>query len=147
MRGRTRQEKAWRALAVCLAIGAAGGAAADAVSVSPTRIVAPAGAQDATLTVKATGSRPATFQIRVFRWDERTSPDQLFETREVVASPPITEIGPNQELTVRLLRTSNRAAQGHECYRVLVDRLPDSSSGAPQVALRIRHSVPLCFSG
>lgn len=129
-----------------IAIAWAGGVAADAVSVSPTQLLVPAGGSETTLTVRADGTSPAAVQVRIYRWDDHSPAYQLYETRDVVVSPPISELHPRQELTVRVVRTSRTAVQGRECYRVLVDRLPDPFESSYQVALRIRHSVPLCFT-
>ena len=133
--------------ALSLAAAASGTeAAAESISVSPTRLVVPPAIQQTAMTVRAEGAANSVVQVRVYAWVEGTPADQLYETRAVVVSPPITELGARQELTVRIVRTATQAVQGHECYRVLVDRLPDGLQWQQQVALRIRHSVPLCFT-
>jgi fimbrial chaperone protein len=52
---------------------------------------------------------------------------------------------PNQEITIRLIRTLTKPVQGQECYRVLVDQLPGATQQNEIVKFTIRHSVPLCF--
>lgn len=126
---------------------AAAAASADSVSVSPTRIAVPPGGAQTAMTVRAAGARQSLVQVRVFAWDERRPAYRLSRTRDVVVSPPMARLSPRQELTVRIVRTARKPVRGRECYRVLVDRLPSESDNDQAVALRIRHSVPLCFTG
>lgn len=135
------------AIAAGFACAFAAPAVAESISVSPTRIAVPPGGQQSVLTIKAAGARKSVVQVRVMAWDERRPPDQLKATRNVVVSPPISRLSPRQELTVRIVRTARKPVRGRECYRVLVDRLPNDPDPNQVVALRIRHSVPLCFTG
>lgn len=123
-----------------------GGVQAQALSVSPTKLEAANGARQTTLTVKAKGSGPSIVQMRVMAWKEGSDPSRLKATRDVVISPPAAKLGPRQELTVRIVRTKKRAVRKRECYRVLVDRLPDRRTKGQMVKLQVRHSLPLCFT-
>tara|TARA_R110002049_G_scaffold142277_2_gene304140 strand:- start:19421 stop:19810 length:390 start_codon:yes stop_codon:yes gene_type:complete len=120
-------------------------ALANNLSVSPTRVIVPK-ANQSTLTVKADGNEQSIVQVRVMEWKEGTAPDRLKKTRNVVISPPVAQLRPRQELTVRIVRTKKRAVRGRECYRVLVDRLPGKEQSGQAVKLQVRHSVPLCFT-
>ena len=120
-------------------------AVAESVSVSPTNLSVPSGAQQAVLTVKAIGASQSVVQIRVFRWNSSRPPSELFDQTSVVSSPPISRLKAGQELTVRLVRVVGVPVQEKECYRVIVDRIPNSPGGSKAITLRIRHSVPLCF--
>lgn len=119
---------------------------AQSVAVSPTRLEVPNGALQTTLTVKADGGGAAVLQLRVMSWREGQDPNRLKPTRDVVVSPPLAKLKPRQELTVRIVRTKKRAVRKRECYRVLVDRLPDRKTNGQVVKLQVRHSLPLCFS-
>ena len=121
-------------------------AAADSISVSPTNLAVPRGSQQTVLTVRAQGSAQSVIQVRAFRWDPSRPPSEFHEQTRVVVSPPISRLNARQELTVRIVRVDSAPVQEKECYRILVDRLPDSSENAQTITLRIRHSVPLCFT-
>lgn len=124
-----------------------GPAMAGEFTVSPTSMKVQAPMQTAELTV-ATGNRSnAVGQVRVMRWTKSGGRDVLSSTRQVVASPPVLRMAANRETTIRLVRTSKAPVRGQECYRVLVDQLPQSGGNGAQVAFTIRHSVPLCFVG
>jgi fimbrial chaperone protein len=118
---------------------------ADDFTVSPTSIRVAPGNQVATLTVKAGGPGVTFGQVRVMRWMRDGGDDNLLATRDVVASPPALQMAPDQELTIRLVRSIETPIRGEECYRVLVDQLPGDSQAGQTVKFTIRHSVPLCF--
>ena len=138
-----------RSAAIMVCLGAAivaAPAAAQGISVAPTRLEAPAGVKQTTIAVRSASQAGAVVQLRIFAWTEGTPADRLAPTRAVAVSPPMAQLGPRQELTARIVRVAKAPPRGRECYRVLVDRLPDASRNAGQINLRIRHSVPLCFS-
>ncbi|GGA16742.1 fimbrial biogenesis chaperone [Neptunicoccus cionae] len=120
--------------------------AAQSLSVSPTKLEVANGARQTTLTVKANSRGSSVLQMRVMAWKEGSDPSRLKATRDVVISPPAAKLRPRQELTVRIVRTKKRAVRKRECYRVLVDRLPDRKAKGQVVKLQVRHSLPLCFS-
>ena len=78
-------------------------------------------------------------------WTEGKDPTRLRPTRAVVISPPVAKLRARQELTVRIVRTKKAPVRRSECYRVLVDRLPDRRKPGQAVTLHVRHSLPLCF--
>jgi fimbrial chaperone protein len=121
-------------------------ALANDFTVSPTSIKVAPGNQVATLTVKVGGPGITQGQVRVVRWHRDSGAGRLEATRDVVASPPAMRMSPNQELTIRLVRTATTAMRGEECYRVLVDQLPSENQQGQVVRFTVRHSVPLCFN-
>lgn len=133
---------------ICLgAIFSTTAVAAQGISVAPTRLEAQSGSVQTTIAVRSARQSGAAVQMRVFAWTEGTPADRLSPTDAVVVSPPMAQLGPRQELTARIVRLAGAPPRGRECYRVLIDRLPDASRRPGQINLRIRHSVPLCFSG
>jgi fimbrial chaperone protein len=126
-------------------LGLSPAAFANDLTISPTTIRVAAGNQVATLTVEAGGPGTSMGQVRVMRWLRDGGAGTLEPTRDVVASPPALQMAPDQELTIRLVRTLTTPTTAEECYRVLVDQLPDASQEGQAVMFTIRHSVPLCF--
>ncbi|UWR24301.1 molecular chaperone [Sulfitobacter sp. S190] len=122
-------------------------ASATSLSVTPTKVEVASGNAQTTMTIKSEGRGGSVVQLRIFKWKEGQHPSRLRETRDVVISPPMAQIKGRQELTARIVRRSTRKIRGRECYRVLVDRLPDNQRRASEISLRIRHSVPVCFTG
>lgn len=126
-------------------MGLSGAALANDLTISPTSLRVAAGNQVAALTVKAGGPGTSMGQVRVMRWLRDGGAGTLQPTRDVVASPPAMQMAPDQELTIRLVRTITTPVVGEECYRVLIDQLPGTSQEGQAVMFTIRHSVPLCF--
>lgn len=131
--------------ALVMALCMAWPAFANDFTVSPTSIRVPQGSQVTTLTVKSGSPVVSLGQVRVMRWLRDGGDGTLEPTRDVVASPPALQMAPNQELTIRLVRTITTPVQGEECYRVLVDQLPAAQQAGQSVAFTLRHSIPLCF--
>lgn len=130
---------------IVTAMGASGIAFANDLTVSPTSLRVAADSKVATLTIKSGGPGASLGQVRVVRWIRDGGDGRLEPTRDVVASPPALQMAPNQEMTIRLVRTATRPVSGEECYRVLVDQLPAARQAGQMVAFNFRHSVPLCF--
>ena len=143
MSGLTQFKTTLAALGITLVL--AGAAFANDFTVSPTYIRVAPDQQVATLTVKAGGPGETQGQVRVMRWLRDGGQGTLSPTRDVVASPPALRMAPNQELTIRLVRTLKTQARAEECYRVLVDQLPGQSQKGQVVKFTVRHSVPVCF--
>ena len=134
-----------RSLAITMALAMAPGVVvANSLTVSPTSITA--GGQTATVTMRSGNQGTAHGQVRVYRSVKSGRGEQLSPTNDVVASPPAFRLGRNQEATARLVRRTNAPVQGRECYRVLIDQLPEPNrGGGTAVSFTIRHSIPLCF--
>lgn len=132
-------------LALAALLLGAGPGIADEFSVSPTKLRVAATERTATLTVMSGGPGASEGQVRVMRWYNDNGRNELAPTRDVTASPPSMHMKANQEITIRLVRKSKTAVQGQECYRVLIDKLPNLAAKGQQVAFTVRQSVPLCF--
>lgn len=99
---------------------AASGLQVQPVSVSITE-------RSDTIYLSNTGTSDVQAQVRVYRWTQGDSEDQLELTRDVVASPPMVAIPPNERHLVRLVRTDEEAAGEERCetaYRVKIDEVP-----------------------
>lgn len=133
-------------LALCLLALLPLSATAQSLSISPTKLEVVAPGNQATMVIKAAGAQLSSVQIRVFAWREGDDPGKLQNTRNVAVSPPAAQLKPGQELTLRIVRVATAPLRKRECYRVLIDRLPDQTQAAQGIKLQVRHSVPLCFA-
>ena len=119
-----RTPKISRALGVLLLPGwiAASGASAASLQVAPVllEVVAPGAAT--TVTLRNTGAKPITTQVRVFRWIQEGGKERLEPTQDVVASPPAIELRPAQDYVVRAVRLTKNPVAGEEAYRLLMEK-------------------------
>lgn len=132
-------------IAATLLAGMALAAPAEAGSlrVSPILIE---GTGRTTLTLQNKDNRPLNVQVRVFKWTQVGGEDKLVPTNEVVASPPVVTVSPNQDYVVRLQRQAAAPPTQEDAYRVVVDQLPNPNrqrNGTVEVVLRFL--VPAFF--
>jgi fimbrial chaperone protein len=121
---------------------------ASALRVAPVSIELSEPARTATVRIRNEGKTPVTVQMRVFEWTQNNGEDRLSKTRDVVISPPITELLPKREYVIRIIRISKRPVKEEENYRLLIDELPGKPSrGKASVSLLIRKSLPIRIAG
>jgi fimbrial chaperone protein len=134
---------------VLAALFASPGAVLQAASlqVAPVLVEVPAPGAASTLKLRNEGTKPINAQIRIFRWTQANGADVLTPTDDVAASPPLASINPGTDYTVRIVRTSKEPVSQEEAYRLLIDELPEPSSGsAAMVNIELRYSVPVFFT-
>jgi fimbrial chaperone protein len=132
-----------RLVARAAALWVAGSAAAATLQISPVTVEIGAEVSAVGITLANPGDTPLYGQVRVFRWDQQHGDDALTPTQDVVASPPLIQVGEHGEQLVRLVRTAPRTA-GEQCYRLLIDELPPPDQPAANgVTIRLRYSVPV----
>lgn len=120
---------------------------ASSLRVMPATVEVAAPGSVAALTLRNEGSRPAHYQIRLFRWVQQGGGEQLLPTSDVVVSPPMTRIAPGVDYTVRIVRLNRQPVMGEESYRVLVDELPAPEQRSSRtVNFLIRYSIPVFFT-
>ncbi|UHD47620.1 fimbria/pilus periplasmic chaperone [Aureimonas altamirensis] len=121
-------------------------AQAGSIRVSPTKVEM-AGNTASMLRVRNEEKTPVTVQVRVFRSIPAGNGFRLEETRDVVASPPMTTLRPGAENIVRIVHVGGSTAGGQRSYRLLVDEVPDRRRMKPgTVAVVVRHSIPVTLS-
>jgi fimbrial chaperone protein len=123
------------------------GAQAASLSVMPIMIDGSGGQAAHVVTLHNGGEKPLQAQVRILAWRQVNGEDILEETRRVVASPPIAEVGPGGNFTIRIVRVAGDPITEEESYRLLIDEIPDAAlrrNGL--VAIAIRFSVPAFFS-
>jgi fimbrial chaperone protein len=139
---------AWVAVVMALlAVALFGAPSSHAASlrIEPVLVDVPAPGTAGLLTLRNDDSAEMTVQIRVFKWSQVNGKDALEPTTDVVASPPAIKLSPGNDYVARIVRTTKRATQGEENYRILVDQLPQAQQPAAQVNLLIRQSIPVFF--
>lgn len=122
-------------LLACASIGATG------LRTAPTRIVLDPGLSATEVSVSNTSDTPLHAQIRLYGWTQENGEDRLQPTREMAVSPPLIEIAPRQQQTVRIIRLGDTPADREASYRIIIDQLPRQDVQGPQTILR--YSAPV----
>jgi fimbrial chaperone protein len=118
-------------------------AAAANLQISPVMINLRAGQGASGITMQNLGERAVYGQVRVYLWEQKDGDDVLTPTQDVVASPPIIQIGPKSSQMIRLVRRSEQLPASELTYRILIDEIPKDDGPASGVDIRLRYSVPL----
>ena len=123
---------------------------AATLQVSPIVIQFYQGTQAQPMWLTNQGDAPLRAQVRIYKWTQSGDEENLELTNEVVASPPVMEIGAGQRQLLRIVRRNLAPAGREESYRVIVDELPhgDAPSGGDANALSflLRYSIPAFVS-
>ncbi|WP_311222302.1 MULTISPECIES: molecular chaperone [unclassified Acidovorax] len=144
------------AAACLLAIAAAPARAAAPLMIWPVDPVIAGSQRAVALWIENRGLQPVTVQVRVMGWTQDQGDDQFASQKDVIASPPITDIAPGARQMVRLMAMGPAAPLSEDAYRVIVDELPrppdtQHGSDAPQAALgvqlQVRYAIPLFIYG
>ncbi len=135
-----------RTLLQAALIALAGPASGASLSVSPILLEAVAPQQMATLTLRNTGAAAIFGQVRVFGWTQVNGLDVLSPTNAITGSPPMAEIRPGTDYTIRVVRVASQPVVGEEAYRLVVDEVPDASARRNGlVAVALRYVIPVFF--
>ncbi|MBU8545385.1 MULTISPECIES: fimbrial biogenesis chaperone [Roseomonadaceae] len=103
------------------------------------------GRRTATFKVTNRGGTATAAQIRLFAWSQDGDQDVLAPTADVLASPPMFEVAPDEEQVVRLVL--RRPADARErTYRLILDEIPRVARGR-EVVVALRLSLPVIVIG
>lgn len=92
-----------------------------------------------------TSERPIRAQTRVLIWSQVSGQDQVNPTRDLVASPSITEIKAGEQQLIRIIRIASQNTAVEQTYRLLIDELPSSGQADAQTSLQLllQYSIPV----
>jgi len=120
---------------------------AASLNVAPTLLETFAPQQATALNLRNMGDKAVTGQVRVFAWRQENGEDILEPTDAVVGSPPMVEIRPGTDYTVRVVRSTPAPVESEEAYRLVIDEVPDAAARRNGViAVVIRYVVPVFFA-
>lgn len=117
--------------------------AAANLQISPVMINLRVGQGATGINLQNLGEAPVYGQVRVYLWEQKDGDDVLTPTQDVVASPPIIQIGPKSSQIIRLVRRSEQLPASELTYRILIDEIPKDDGPASGVDIRLRYSVPM----
>jgi fimbrial chaperone protein len=117
---------------------------AASLQISPVIVTLAAGQSAAYLLLENTTQQALFGQVRVFDWDQGLNEEKLSPAQDLVASPPVLEIGAGRKQLVRLVRIDPSPRAAERAYRLLIDEIPSTDEERKLgVAVRLRYSVPV----
>lgn len=131
----------WTAFAVALGLGLS---AADAgtLKVSPIKVTLPADGRTEVIHLKNPDARSTLVQVHAVEWAEADNLDQAKRVDEILAIPPIFELGPESEQVIRLALRNPGAASKEKAYRLLLTEVPEEIEGGG-ISFAVRLNIPL----
>lgn len=118
--------------------------AASTFNIAPIRANLSGGHHTEVLTLANVEDEPVVVQVLVVRWSQEKGEDQLDETRDILATPPVLQIGPKSEQIVRVALRQQPDAARELSYRIVFQEVPQTAATqfmGLRVALRL--SVPV----
>jgi fimbrial chaperone protein len=113
---------AWLACVVLIAP-----ATASTFNISPIRAQLAGSHRTEALTIINADDSPVVVQVRVVSWSQKSGAEQLEDTRELLATPPVLQIPANGQQIVRVaLRRDPDPAQ-ELTYRVIFEEVPQAA--------------------
>ena len=120
---------------------------AASLQVSPISLTFTTGEKAKEIWLTNTSDEPIRAQTRVLNWTQVEGKEQLNPSRDLVASPSITEIKAGDRQLIRVLRMNMQNTGTEQTYRllVLVDELPKSNQANQQTGLQLllQYSIPV----
>src|ERR1700722_18354111 len=115
--------------AMTLILGAAmvAPASASTFNISPIRAELTNSHRTEALTITNGEDSPVVVQVRVLSWSQKGGAEQLEDTRELLATPPVLKIPANSQQIIRVaLRREPDSAQ-ELTYRVIFEEVPQAA--------------------
>jgi fimbrial chaperone protein len=119
-------------------------AAASTFNISPIRAELLPGHRTEVLTLTNADDDPVVVQVHVVGWSQKNGEEQLDETRELLATPPVLQIPAKGEQIVRVALRRDLDPTRELTYRVIFEEVPQAAPATftgLRVALRL--SVPV----
>jgi fimbrial chaperone protein len=117
---------------------------ASTFNISPIRAELAAGHRTEALTITNAEDNPVVVQIRVVRWSQKNGAEQLDDTRELLATPPVLQIAANSQQIIRVALRREPDPAEELTYRVIFEEVPQAAPKdftGLRVALRL--SIPV----
>ncbi|WP_273804979.1 fimbrial biogenesis chaperone [Providencia rettgeri] len=95
--------------------------------------------------VSNAGKSAINAQIRVFLWQQDLGENKLIETKEIIVSPPLTDIPPGQQQMIRIILPNQKTTNAELSYRLIIDELPssDETQNGGAINFLLRYSLPI----
>lgn len=118
---------------------------AATLQVYPVNIDFLAGEKAKAIYVSNAGDHAINAQIRVFLWQQENGENKLIETKNIIVSPPLTDIPSGQQQLIRIIQPNQKIADTEQSYRLIIDELPgsDGSKNGGAVNFLLRYSLPV----
>ncbi|AVE42950.1 molecular chaperone [Providencia stuartii] len=89
------------------------------------------------------GKEPIQAQVRTFLWYQKNSSNELVATRDIIISPPMIKLNPNEQQLVRVIRNNNIMGSEELAYRLSINELPTGQNSSNKLQFVLHYSLPI----
>lgn len=131
------------AVLLCSLLLAPTGALALGLQVSPIKLNFKPGVRVQELRLSNAGERPVVVEIKVLRWSQQDNEEKLVASRDLLVTPPISEIAAGQRRSVRVGIRQRPDAACESSYRIEITEVaPKTQQRSAPVNFRTRMLLP-----
>ena len=118
---------------------------ATSLEISPVQLEISSGETITSMELKNQSEDTAVFQISIMKWKSIYGKEILEETSDVIATPPIIELSPNETKIIRIGLANPEKLEKWPTYRVILKEIPTSSSEKLFIGLKtlLNIRIPL----
>jgi fimbrial chaperone protein len=99
----------------------------SSLQISPIRVQLLPGQKTTSMNINNNSGNPVVVQLSVVKWDYHNGQDVYTHTKDIIATPPIATIQPQEKQIVRLGVIAPPKAQKGETYRLIIKEVPVST--------------------
>lgn len=100
---------------------------ASSLQISPIRIQLLPGQKTTSMNINNNSANPIVVQLSIVKWGYHNGQDIYTPTKDIIATPPIATIQPQEKQIVRLGILAPPNAQKGETYRLIIKEIPQST--------------------
>jgi fimbrial chaperone protein len=118
-------------------------AMAASLQVAPTSMTLRENQRAEGLWLTNSGDTSVKVQARIYRWRQDNGHDDLQPTQDLLASPPMSELGAGERQLIRVVRAVPAPSDAETAYRIVIDELPRFDPNEHGMQFVLRYSVPI----
>lgn len=83
------------------------------------------------------------FQVNIFKWQRVNNKDVLSKTDDLITTPAIFEIEPNNKQIVRIAREKASLSKDESAYRIQIQEIPNNLNNRAKFQVSIAYNILL----
>ncbi|EOI7706199.1 molecular chaperone [Providencia vermicola] len=116
---------------------------ASGLQVTPVTLTFTAQQKAAGIWLSNNGKDLIQVQVRTFIWQQKNLGNQLTPTRDIIISPPMIKLLPNEQQLIRVIRNNNLLGSQEQAYRLSINEIPLPQKNSSHLRLVLHYSLPI----
>lgn len=116
---------------------------ASGLQVTPVTLTFSPQQNSAGIWLSNSGQEAIQAQVRTYLWVQKDFKDELTPTREIIISPPMIKLNPNEQQLVRVIRNHTESGSLEKAYRLSINEIPTSAVKSNKLQFVLHYSLPI----